>query len=163
MPPFTKHLSSQFVTIIHQLYLRGLKMRTKIIIGSLLAVLILMILPSIPAVEFDVVKKANESRLPNILKNADVQELKEKLKDSPVQPQFIGIIGIILGIILGVLKRFTVSIAIAMIGTLLALASMLLGCIAGIFKLAIIGATIIALVIFGINMMGHEDDSPFIN
>lgn len=138
-------------------------MRTKIIIGSLLAVLILMILPSIPAVEFDAVKKANESRLPNILKNADVQELKEKLKDSPVQPQFIGIIGIILGIILGSLKRFTVSIAIAMMGMLLALASMLLGCIAGIFKLAMIGATIIALVIFGINAMGHEDDSPFIN
>ena len=163
MPPFTKHLSSQFVTIIHQLYLRGLKMRTKIIIGSLLAVLILMILPSIPAVEFDAVKKANESRLPNILKNADVQELKEKLKDSPVQPQFIGIIGIILGIILGSLKRFTVSIAIAIMGMLLALASMLLGCIVGIFKLAIIGATIIALVIFGINAMGREDDSPFIN
>jgi hypothetical protein len=163
MPPFTKHLSSQFITIMYQLYLRGLKMRTKIIIGSLLAVLILMILPSIPAVEFDAVEKANESRLPNILKNADVQELKEKLKDSPAQPQFIGIIGIILGIILGSLKRFTVSIAIAMIGMLLALASMLLRCIAGIFKLAIIGATIIALVIFGINVMGHEDDSPFIN
>jgi hypothetical protein len=144
---------------MYQLYLRGLKMRTKIIIGSLLAVLILMILPSIPAVEFDAVKKANESRLPNILKNADVQELKEKLKDYPAQPQFIGIIGIILGIILGSLKRFTVSIAIAMIGMLLALASMLLGCIASIFKLAIIGATIIALVIFGINVMGHEDDS----
>lgn len=138
-------------------------MRAKIIIGSLLAVLILMILPSIPAVEFDAAKKTNGSRLPNILKNADVPELKEKLKDSPVQPQFIGIIGIILGIILGSLKRFTVSIAIAMIGMLFALASMLLGCIAGIFKLAIIGATIIALVIFGINVMWHEDDSSFIN
>ncbi len=64
---------------------------------------------------------------------------------------------------MGVLKRFTVSIAIAIMSMLLALASMLLGCIAGIFKLAIIGATIIALVIFGINVMGHEDDSPFIN
>ena len=55
------------------------------------------------------------------------------------------------------------SIAIAIMGMLLALASMLLGCIVGIFKLAIIGATIIALVIFGINAMGREDDSPFIN
>ena len=92
-------------------------MKQKIIFGIILSVFILMVLPSIPAVEYDAAVKANESslidelqgidmtdfkeriqkinihelreELKNIdLKNA-VEELKEKIKDNPAQPQCI--------------------------------------------------------------------------
>jgi len=92
-------------------------MKKKIIFGSILSVFILMLLPSIPAVEYDVAVKANErsliyelqgidvtdfkERIQKIninefreeLKNIDirnaVEELNEKIKDNPAQHQCI--------------------------------------------------------------------------
>jgi len=92
-------------------------MKKKIIFGSILSVFILMLLPSIPAVEYDVAVKANErsliyelqgidvtdfkERIQKIniyelreeLKNIDirniVEELNEKIKDNPIQNQLI--------------------------------------------------------------------------
>jgi len=92
-------------------------MKQKIIFGSILSVFILMVLPSIPAVEYDAAIEANESvfidklqgidvtdfkegiqkiniqELREELKNIDVrnafEELKEKIKDNPAQPQCI--------------------------------------------------------------------------
>jgi len=89
-------------------------MKQKIIFESILSVFILMVLPSIPAVEYDAAVKANRSSLIDELqvidvtdikerihkinihelreeiKNIDVknavEELKEKIKDNPVQP-----------------------------------------------------------------------------
>ena len=92
-------------------------MKKKIIFGSMLSVFILMMLPSIPAVKYDVAVKANESSLIDELQDIDVtdfkeriqkinihelreelkniniknavEELKEKIKENPAQPQCI--------------------------------------------------------------------------
>jgi len=92
-------------------------MKQKIIFGIILSVFILMVLPSIPAVEYDAAVKANESSLIDELQGIDVtdfkeliqkinihelreelkniniknavEELKEKIKDNPAQPQCI--------------------------------------------------------------------------
>lgn len=92
-------------------------MKQKIIVGSILSVFILMVLPSIPAVEYDAAVNANESSLIDELQGIDVtdfkegiqkinihefreeiknidvrsavEELKEILRDNPAQPQCI--------------------------------------------------------------------------
>ena len=92
-------------------------MKQKIIFGIILSVFILMVLPSIPAVEYDAAVKTNESSLIDELQGIDVtdfkeriqeinihelreelknidlknavEELKERIKDNPAQPQCI--------------------------------------------------------------------------
>ena len=59
-------------------------MKKKIIFGSILSVFILMILPSIPAVEYDVAVKANESRFIDGIQNIDVAEFKEKIQNMDI-------------------------------------------------------------------------------
>ena len=55
-------------------------MKKKIIIGSLLAVFMLIMLPSIPAVEFNTVVESNKSLILEKYQNIDLDELKEKIK-----------------------------------------------------------------------------------
>ncbi len=92
-------------------------MKQKIIFGSILSVFILMILPSIPAVEYDAAVEANESNIIDKLQDISVTDFKEmiqkmnmpelrdglkkiivknefegfkeKIKDNPAQPQCI--------------------------------------------------------------------------
>ncbi|MCK5258699.1 MAG: hypothetical protein KAJ69_04195 [Thermoplasmatales archaeon] len=55
-------------------------MKQKIIVVSILSVFILMVLPSIPAVEYDVAIKANESSLIDELQGIDVTDFKERIQ-----------------------------------------------------------------------------------
>ena len=82
-------------------------MNKKIIFGSLLAVFVIMMLPSVPAVEYNTAVEANESlildELRNInleelkikIQNMDVNNLKKELKDGPASPLCFPIGGII--------------------------------------------------------------------
>ena len=54
-------------------------MKQKIIFGSILSVFILMVLPSIPAVEYDAAVKANKSSLIDELQVIDVTDFKERI------------------------------------------------------------------------------------
>ena len=84
------------------------KMKKKIIIGSLLTVIILMILPSVSAVEFNTAVESNKAQILEQIKNIDFRELKEKLKNIAGYdpPEFlIKIIALLwaIGIIIGYL------------------------------------------------------------
>ncbi len=55
-------------------------MKQKIIVVSILSVFILMVLPSIPAVEYDAAVKANESSLIDELQGIAVTDFKEGIQ-----------------------------------------------------------------------------------
>ena len=62
-------------------------MKTKIMIGSCLAVCILMLVPLVPAVEYNTTVETNKSTLFEKIKNLDIngldiEELKEKSKSN---------------------------------------------------------------------------------
>ncbi len=100
--------------------IRGvIKMRKKIIFGSLLAVFLMVMLPSACAVESNAVKEPIESRrffeVQNI--NIDIEKLIEKITDNSGEPLFIltllilllrairGIVWIVGFVILSIIKN----------------------------------------------------------
>ena len=56
-------------------------MKRKIIFGSLLSVFLMLMIPAVPAVEYNNVLEASESRLLAEIKNMDIRELKERIQD----------------------------------------------------------------------------------
>jgi len=86
-------------------------MRKKIIIGSLLAVFLMMMLPTVSAIESDAVKETMKSQYPNIIPDIDIEELKLKYQNGP-EPTFFLIF--ILHRILNLLRmiKFTALFAI---------------------------------------------------
>ena len=63
-------------------------MKKKILFGSLLAVFLMMMLPTACAVESNTVKETMESQYPIIIPDIDIEELKEKYKDRGFEPTF---------------------------------------------------------------------------
>ena len=61
-----------------------MKINNKIIIGSISMALLFMILPSIPAVEFNSVKEAMEEKMVDNIKNIDLEELKLKIQSKNI-------------------------------------------------------------------------------
>ena len=55
-------------------------MKKKIIFGSLLAVFVLMVLPSVSAVEFNTAVETNKSQILKQLQDMTVDEFREKIK-----------------------------------------------------------------------------------
>ena len=120
------------------------KMIKKIVIGCLLSVFVLMMLPSIPALEFNIVKDVNEERIYDELqnmdikelikkiKNIDIDELKGKLSDNPALPQCFAIpyaiiALVILCVIFGVLGAIGVTVGLIL--------SVIISLIVGVCKL----------------------------
>lgn len=87
-------------------------MKKRIIIGSLLAVFLMIMVPTTCAVESNTVKKPMESKYPVLIPDIDIEELKEKNKDRPIEPTFFLIF--ILKQIIGVLRiiKFTAIFAV---------------------------------------------------
>ncbi len=90
-------------------------MKKKTIIGSLLVISLIAMLPSACAVEFNAVKEIMESQYPIIIPEIDIEELKEKYKDGPIEPTLI--ILFILTQILNILRivKFTFLFVILLI------------------------------------------------
>ena len=152
-------------------------MKQKIIFGIILSVFILMVLPSIPAVEYDAAVKANESSLIDELQGIDVtdfkeriqkinihelreelknidlknavEELKEKIKDNPAQPQcIVTFIALIL-----LLKLFgsIIGLIFAAVSVIVDAASVILGKIVALtFAILkpIIKLTVLSLIVY---------------
>ena len=57
-------------------------MKKIIIIGCFLSFFILVMVPSIPALKFEMVREKVQSIMPDELENLDIKELREKLKES---------------------------------------------------------------------------------
>ena len=55
-------------------------MKQKIIFTSILSIFIIMVMPSIPAIEFDAHVKANESILINELQGIEIRDFKERIQ-----------------------------------------------------------------------------------
>jgi len=62
-------------------------MKKKLIFGSLLAVFLLAMLPSVAAVEFNAAVEANESRILDEFQNMNIDELKEKILKMNVEEE----------------------------------------------------------------------------
>lgn len=155
---------------------RGKIMKRKIIFGSLLAVFLLSMLPSVPAVEFNAAVEANESRIiehiqtisiPKLreeIKNIDVEDLfgevKDELKENDIQPQcftiilliiklFLRIIGRIIGFTFGAIGKVVGFIG-RIIGFIASLIGFVVGIIGSIFGLVAGAIGAIIGLIFGI-------------
>ena len=137
-------------------------MKRKIIFGSLLAVFLLSMLPSVPAVEFNAAVEANELRIiENIqaidiselrkeIKNIDVNDLfgesKDELKENDILPQCFLIILLIIKLFLRIIGK-TIGFIGKIIGFIASLIGFVIGIIGSIFGL-VAGAigTIIGLI-----------------
>ncbi len=90
-------------------------MKKRIIIGSLLAVFLMMMLPTVSAIESDAVKETMKSQYPVLIPDIDIGEVKEKYKDRPIEPTFFLIF--ILKQIIGLLRiiKFTAIFVVLLI------------------------------------------------
>jgi hypothetical protein len=140
-------------------------MKRKIIFGSLLAVFLLSMLPSVPAVEFNAAVEANESRiiehiqaidiskLREEIKNIDVNdlfgEIKGELKENNIQPQCFTIILLIIKLFLRIIGK-TIGFIGKTIGFIASLIGFVVRIIRSIFGL--VAGAIVAVIglIFGI-------------
>ena len=138
-------------------------MNKKIIIGSLLAVFMMLMVPSIPAVQFNTVKEANESQLFEKIYNIDFKELKEKINDKSVLSRYFGnflkgILGntavvIALGIILAIFTIFvkaigaSINFIVPLISTLVKITSMIHGTVFGLATQALRAIMIVAILL----------------
>jgi len=77
-------------------------MKKKMIIGSLLAVLIMMMLPSASAVESSTIEETIKSQDSIIIPDIDIGELKLKYQDDPSEPKFV--ILFLLSILINILR-----------------------------------------------------------
>ena len=62
-------------------------MRKKMIFVSLLAVFLMMMLPAVPAVEYNTAIEVNEARLLEEIQNMSIDELKEKILNMNVEDE----------------------------------------------------------------------------
>ena len=62
-------------------------MRKKMIFVSLLAVFLMMMLPSVPAVEYNTAIEVNEAHLLEEIQNMSIDELKEKILNMNVEDE----------------------------------------------------------------------------
>ncbi|MCK4333066.1 MAG: hypothetical protein KAV40_05745 [Thermoplasmatales archaeon] len=76
-------------------------MKKKLLFGSLLAVFLMMMLPTAYAVESNIVKETMKSQYPIIIPEIDIEELKLKYQNGP-EPTFILLL--LLSIILNLLR-----------------------------------------------------------
>lgn len=109
-------------------------MRKKIIIGSLLVTLIMMLLPSVPAVEFNTAEETYKSHILEQIKNMDIEELKVALEgENPVLPTCIIFCLILLRLLLGVFGVIAgiIGVIIGIFGAILGLFFGTLGKIIG--------------------------------
>ncbi len=151
-------------------------MKKKIIFGSLLAVFLLSMLPSVPAVEFNAAVEANESRIIAHIQAIDISELREEiknidvnglfgeingeLKENDILPQcftiilliiklFLRIIGKTIGFIFGAIGK-TIGFIGKTIGFITSLIGFVVRIIRSIFGLAAGAIGAIIGLIFGI-------------
>ena len=143
-------------------------MKKKIIFGSLLAVFLMMMLPSVPAVEYNTTVEANESRILDELQNIDLEELKakiqsidikgfkEELNNDPALPRCFAIpyaiiALVILCVIFGVLGAIGVTVGL-ILSVIISLIVGVLGAIGSIVVLII--KIVIALITGSIVFIG---------
>lgn len=134
-------------------------MNKKIVFGALISIFIILMLPSIPAVQSNKVFEEKQSSLNQKIDQMNLDSITKYIKskiesDDNPEPQFIGLLSIILGFIIGIFSDMTVGISVAVLG-------FLFGSILSITKLstkvAVLGAVIAAMIIVGVRIMEMEE------
>jgi len=131
-------------------------MNKKILFGSILSVFLVLMLPSISAVEYKTAVDEQKTRLLENLQKIDTKNLLKMIEENDPyasSPQCIGILSIIIGLLVGVFSKSTVGIAVAVLG-------ILAGIGLSILKITLIITVIIAMVIIGTSIMADEEDQP---
>jgi hypothetical protein len=129
-------------------------MNKKILFGSVLSVFLMLMLPSISAVEFNTAVEEQKTQLIEKLHSLEVKNfldmIKQKVTNNPA-PQCIGILSIIIGLLVGIFSKTTVGIAVAVLGILAGIGFSAL-------KITLIITVIAAMVIIGTNIMNNEEN-----
>jgi len=113
-------------------------MKIKIIFGSLLAVFLLSMLPSISAVEFNSAVEANESRIIEDIQSIDISEISKEIKENGIQSHCFSIILSIIKLFLRVICKTmgfifgTIGKTIGFIGRIIGFIASLIGFVVGI-------------------------------
>ena len=150
-------------------------MKRKIIFGSLLAVFLMMMLPSVPAVEYNTTVEANESRILDELKvkiqSIDIKSFKEELKDDPALPQcfaiayaiialviifvILGVLGAIGGIV-GLILSVIISIIVGVLGAIGAIVVLIIRIVIALItgSIVIIGRIVSLILSIIVTLMG---------
>jgi len=96
-------------------------MERKILFGSIIATIILMMLPTIPAVEYSVVKDTNNSFQTEQIKDYDIKELEQQLKEKINSIQIKGLGGKLFTFLWKILVKI-INLILGIIGTVLNIA-----------------------------------------
>jgi len=131
-------------------------MNKKILFGSILSVFLVLMLPSISAVEYKTAVEEQKTRLLENLQKIDTKNLLKMIEEKDPytsSPQCIGILSIIIGLLVGVFSKSTVGIAVAVLGILAGIAL-------SVLKITLIITVITAMVIIGTSIMADEENQP---
>ena len=112
-------------------------MKKKIIIGSMLAVFLMLMLPAVSAVEYKTVEEANEEY---------VEELVGNLKDIPA---VLSSSGILLDILIKIVK-FVINLILKVIDLVINLIGFIISSIVSVIKLIVKGIGLVMKVVVGI-------------
>ena len=132
------------------------RMNKKILFGSILSVFLVLMLPSISAVEYKTAVEEQKTRLLENLQKIDTKNLLKMIEEKDPytsSPQCIGILSIIIGLLVGVFSKSTVGIAVAVLGILAGIAL-------SVLKITLIITVITAMVIIGTSIMADEENQP---
>ena len=128
-------------------------MNKKILFGSILSVFLIMMLPSISAVEFKTAEEEQKTQLIENLQKIDTKNLlkmiKEKDPAAPVPKFFFGIFGLFaatIGVILGMLIRMSVLSVSTTLDIIIALMPFVLFIAYKIGKVGVVIASIIIVL-----------------
>ena len=128
-------------------------MNKKILFGSILSVFLVLMLPSISAVEYKTAVEEQKTRLLENLQNIDTKNILKMIEDKDPyasSPQCIGILSIIIGLLVGIFSKSTVGIAVAVLG-------ILAGISLSVLKITLFITVITAMVIIGSSIMANEE------
>ena len=131
-------------------------MNKKILFGSILSVFLIIMLPSISAVEFKTAEEEQKTQLIENLKKIDTKNLLKMIQEQDpnyVAPQCIGVLSVIIGLLVGIFSKTTVGIAVATLG-------ILAGISFSAFKIIVFLTVITAMVIIGARIMNNEENQP---
>jgi hypothetical protein len=133
-------------------------MKIKILLGVLISIFAMSMLPSISAIQINKIFEESQVIRNNNIKQNNYQliilNIKNRIKNIDPEPQLIGILSLILGLIIGILSDFTVGISIAILGfifgTLLSITKLFT-------KITILFVVIVAMIIIGLRVMELEE------
>jgi hypothetical protein len=67
-------------------------MRKSILVGSIVALFLMLMMPTLSAVEYNAVEKANEEYYIEYIQNMDIEELKEKVLNTDISEEILGLL-----------------------------------------------------------------------